>query len=156
MKRTKPKVHMNIHLIISVTGWIFKPCLLGYVVSILNEDSESVLGLGQFGHFPVFWYVKSFGIRNHFFSWKQIYIKFDQIKFFLSKKHFEIVFKFILSIQNNSMVPQFWISKPLKYAIYWFIGLMLYIKMKLQKWILWCKCQIPQKAFGFSRIIEFR
>ena len=56
------------HLIISVTGWIFKPCLIGYVVRKSNEDSESVIDLGHFGQFPVFWDVKSFWIRNHFFS----------------------------------------------------------------------------------------
>ena len=52
----------------SVTGWIFKPYLIGYVVSKSNEDSESVLSFGQFSHFPIFWDVKSFRTRNHFFS----------------------------------------------------------------------------------------
>ena len=35
----------------SVTGWLYKPCLIGYVVSKSSEDYESVLSLGQFGHF---------------------------------------------------------------------------------------------------------
>ena len=69
---------------------------------------------------------------------------------------FEIVLEFILSLKNNSMVPRFWISKPLKHAKYWFIGPMLYIKMKPVKSILWWICRILQYAFGFSQIIEFR
>ena len=56
------------YFMISVNGLIFKPWLKGYVVSKSNEESESVLGLSQFGHFPTFWDVKSFRIRNHFFS----------------------------------------------------------------------------------------
>ena len=76
--------------------------------------------------------------------------------FFSPRKQFENVFDNILFIQKNSMVPKFWISKPLKYATYQFSGLMLYIKMMLQKWILWSTCQILQYSFEFNHIIEFR
>ena len=52
---------------ISVTAWIFKASLKGYVVSKFDKDSESVLGLVHFGYFPMFWGVKSFRVKNHSF-----------------------------------------------------------------------------------------
>ena len=88
---------------------IFKSYLIRYAVRKSNGDSESVLGLGQFRNFPIFRDVKSCRTTNRLFENK---------------------FGYILSIQNNSMVSQFWISKHLKYAKYLFSGLILYIKMK--------------------------
>jgi len=49
--KTLVKTVFNRHIfersvMVSVTGWIFKPCLIWYVVSKSNEDSESILGFG--------------------------------------------------------------------------------------------------------------
>ena len=75
-----------------------------------NEDSEFIIGLGQFGNFPIFLDVKSFQTRNHFFLRNRIYINFTEIRNFRSNEILEIIFVFILSIQKSLMVPNFEIS----------------------------------------------